>query len=157
MAAVEPKAVSVALREMLPGDDDAAGLAFYRDCVARDITVQHILYTPEEAVRFTGLVASGDLPADGLSAIFVLGRYDDGPPSQPDQIDRFLDACAGLETPLDWMVCAFGVAETACLGAALAKGGKARVGFENNLLQPDGSVAQDNAARVRSVAAFLKG
>jgi uncharacterized protein (DUF849 family) len=31
-------------------------------------------------------------------------------------------------------------------------GGKARVGFENNLRMADGSLAPDNAARVREIA-----
>jgi uncharacterized protein (DUF849 family) len=33
-------------------------------------------------------------------------------------------------------------------------GGKARVGFENNLRMADGSLAPDNAARVREIAGY---
>ncbi|MGH6946299.1 MAG: 3-keto-5-aminohexanoate cleavage protein, partial [Kiloniellales bacterium] len=41
---------------------------------------------------------------------------------------------------------------TACALTATALGGHARVGFENNLYLPGGSIATDNAALVRSVA-----
>jgi hypothetical protein len=42
------------------------------------------------------------------------------------------------------MVCSFGPREAACgIGAALL-GGDVRVGFENNLALPDGSLAPDN-------------
>ena len=51
-----------------------------------------------------------------------------------------------------WAVCAFGATENACITAAAALGGHARVGFENNLLQKDGSVAPDNRALVRQAA-----
>jgi len=48
-----------------------------------------------------------------------------------------------------WTVCAFGPAEAACVTAAALAGGHVRVGFENNLHEPDGRVAPDNAALVR--------
>lgn len=40
--------------------------------------------------------------------------------------------------------------------AAAREGGHARVGFENNRLLADGSVAQDNAALVRQLVAALR-
>jgi uncharacterized protein (DUF849 family) len=51
-----------------------------------------------------------------------------------------------------WSLCAFGRREAACAIAAAALGGHARVGFENNLHLPDGSLAPDNAALVAAVA-----
>jgi len=47
----------------------------------------------------------------------------------------------------------FGPREAACALTAAALGGHVRVGFENNLLLPDGTVAPDNAALVRNAAA----
>ena len=38
-----------------------------------------------------------------------------------------------------WSLCAFGATELRCMGAAIALGGHVRVGFENNLFNPDGS------------------
>lgn len=53
----------------------------------------------------------------------------------------------------DWMLCSFGADETASLVEAVRAGGKVRVGFENSLLNADGSRAADNAERVREVLA----
>ncbi|MGB0967112.1 MAG: 3-keto-5-aminohexanoate cleavage protein, partial [Halocynthiibacter sp.] len=49
---------------------------------------------------------------------------------------------------LDWTICAFGPNELACARAALQAGGNLRVGFENNLHLPDGTLARDNAELV---------
>ncbi len=40
-------------------------------------------------------------------------------------------------------------AEAACISAAMALGGHGRVGFENNLYLPDGSLASENSDLVR--------
>ena len=53
------------------------------------------------------------------------------------------------------MICAFGPAETECLVEAARQGGKMRIGFENSLWNADGSLAKDNAARVRELVASL--
>ncbi len=154
--AVEAQAVSVALREMVPGDaDEGAGGAFFRRAAERGVAVQHILYAPDEVARFVALVERGVIPAEGLSVLFVLGSYDGARASTPDLIPLYRAPLAALAQEPEWMVCAFGAAETGCLAAALEAGGKARVGFENNFLNADGSVARDNAERVREVARFL--
>lgn len=87
--------------------------------------------------------------------LHVLGRYSAGQVSAPSDLAEPLarQRAAGLQA--DWAVCAFGPAETACLVAAIAQGGKARIGFENNLLNADGSPARDNADRVRELVAAL--
>ena len=46
------------------------------------------------------------------------------------------------------MVCAFGPNEHLCLAAAAKKGADVRVGFENSLLSPDGTIHKDNATSV---------
>ena len=38
-----------------------------------------------------------------------------------------------------------------CLKTAIKLGGKIRVGFENSLLMPDGSIAPDNETKVKAV------
>ena len=45
--------------------------------------------------------------------------------------------------------------KAACLKAAISAGGKVRVGFENSVYMADGSIASDNAARVREAASFM--
>ena len=70
--------------------------------------------------------------------------------SEPADLLPFLAAHDGA-TP--WAVCAFGPREAACALTAAALGGHMRVGFENNLFLPDGTLAPDNAALVRNAAA----
>ncbi len=152
---VVPAAVSVALREMVAdAGDEAEAARFYDRCRERDIAVQHILYEPAEVARLGGFIERGIVPGDGLSVIYVLGRYAASQQSDPADLAGFLDVAATLPVAPDWMVCAFGVNETAALAAALAAGGKVRVGFENSLWHADGSLARDNAERVAAIAAL---
>jgi len=60
--------------------------------------------------------------------------------------NRALLLFLGAEMPAfrHWMVCAFGQQETACVTAGALLGGHARVGFENDLLLPNGTVASGN-------------
>lgn len=60
--------------------------------------------------------------------------------------------CSGI----DWGLCAFGSNETDCLIEAIHRGGKARIGFENSLWNRDGSVAADNAERVRELKGLIR-
>ena len=48
-------------------------------------------------------------------------------------------------------MCAFGAQEHACAIAAAALGGHARIGFENNLLLRDGTIAPNNTALAQQV------
>lgn len=117
--------------------------------------VQHILYTPAEVTRLASLVARGDIPGP-VQVLYVLGRYQPPIPARPDMLAGFLAAARAFADGPDWAACAFGPAETDCLVAAVAAGGKARIGFENNLVGPDGRPAYDNAERVRDLVARLR-
>jgi len=151
---VRPPAVSVALREILSdGEHDAHRLFGF--CREAGIAVQHILYEADEVDVLAGLVTRGIVAREGLQVLHVLGRYAPGQVSRPDDLVRPVARQQALGLHSDWAVCAFGPHETDCLVAACALGGKARVGFENNLLNADGSLARDNAERVREVAAAL--
>ncbi|MET4101802.1 3-keto-5-aminohexanoate cleavage enzyme [Roseovarius sp. MBR-78] len=143
--------VSVALREMAEEADEAPG--FYAACAERDIAVQHILYDAADFDLLARLVPEGLRDAAGVQMIFVLGRYSAGQESDARDLAPFLERLAARNTPADWAACAFGRAETACLAAAHAAGGKLRVGFENSLWHEDGRLARDNADRVRAVMA----
>ncbi|MDZ7710248.1 MAG: 3-keto-5-aminohexanoate cleavage protein [Roseovarius sp.] len=142
--------VSVALREMAGEADEAPG--FYATCAERGIAVQHILYDAADFDLLARLVPDELRDAAGLQLIFVLGRYSAGQESDARDLAPFLDRLAARAAPADWAACAFGRAETACLKAAHAAGGKLRVGFENSLWHDDGRLARDNADRVRAVA-----
>jgi len=147
--AVRPEAVSVAWRELAPdARHERAAITFLRWCRSRAIAVQVILYTPEEVARWREAEARFPEVA-GLARLYVLGRYT-GAPGDPAEICAFRRADAG--SAARWMVCAFGPRETACAAVAMALGGDVRVGFENNLILPDGATAPDNAALVRAAA-----
>lgn len=145
-----PDGISAALREMLAEGETPEALRFYHDLAERDVAVQHILYDPGDAERLAAFAPK--LPEGPLQVIFVLGRYAELDETAPAAIRPFLEALEGHD--LDWAVCAFGRHETAALAEALRLRGKARVGFENNLTDPEGRPARDNAERVRAIAAL---
>ncbi len=145
---VRPAAVSVSLREMLADGETTEARAFYHDTHAANIAVQHILYDSHDIEQFVALMAAGFLPASPPQVLLVLGRYSDKLEAAPCELPEMLTPLLSLNQTPDWAACAFGRHETACLKLAQSLGGKIRVGFENNTLNADGSVAVDNAARV---------
>jgi uncharacterized protein (DUF849 family) len=80
----------------------------------------------------------------------VLGRKDGM--SNPQDLLPFVNA---WRADWPWTACAFGRTEPLCLAAAVALGGHVRVGFENNLLAPDGTPARDNAAAVTNIRELI--
>lgn len=154
---LRPEHVSVALREMVAGQDERDIREFYHWAHGAGITIQHILYSPREVRLFEEFVARGVIPSDGLELIFVLGQYGGHRDSLPGDIARYIHARAGAIADADWAVCAFGRHETDCLLHAVRAGGKARIGFENNLLNSDGSIASGNAERVAELVAGIGG
>jgi 3-keto-5-aminohexanoate cleavage enzyme len=150
MQALQPEAFSVAVRELIPdAASETAAAQFLKEQAERGIFVQHILYDENDVRRFTDLVDRGVIPRTSASGLFVLGRYTQGQQSSPNDLLPFLNAWA-LDLP--WALCAFGRREAACAITAATLGGHVRVGFENNLHLPDGTLAPDNAALVRGVA-----
>jgi uncharacterized protein (DUF849 family) len=148
---VRPEAASIALRELVPdATAEPEAQAFLAWLRAEGIMPQYILYSPDEVARYRDLCARGVIPPARDFLLFVLGRYSAGQVSAPADLLPFLRAHEGA---MPWAVCAFGPGEAACAMAAAALGGHVRVGFENNLYLPDGTVAPDNAALVRNAAA----
>ena len=145
--AVRPEAVSLALRELVPDADAEKPFAEFMDWVRREgVVPQIILYAPDEAVKLAALQASGVVPFASIPVIYVLGRYTTGQTSSPADLLPFL--APGQPEAAHWMTCAFGRYENACVTTGALLGGHVRVGFENNLLMPDGTMARDNAALV---------
>lgn len=152
---VRPEAVSLALREFVPDASHEAAFADFLGWLRTEsVSPQIILYSPEEAVKLAQLKARGLVPFEEVPVLYVLGRYTPGQKSSPSDLLPFL--AAGMPRFAHWSVCAFGVRENACVTTAALLGGHMRVGFENNLWRPDGSVAPDNAALVAAAHAALE-
>lgn len=152
--ALTPRMISMAVREMAgEGADLEQARRFYQWCSDNSVHVQHILYDAEDVARLYQLSAQGVVRGHHHCGLFVLGRYLTDRESVPADIDPFLQACAqhGGDSRMDWFVCAFGSNEHDCALRAVDLGGHARVGFENNLLRADGSVAADNAEQVEAL------
>ena len=145
---LQPDAVSVALREITAQQDAAVTRRFFAMCHEAGIGVQHILYDQADVAHLARLVAGGDVPRAGLKALIVLGRYTTGQTTAPADVAHLGLSLTSALPGVDWSACAFGPTETACLIEAMRHGGKARIGFENNRMNADGSVAADNAERV---------
>ncbi|MBN9070094.1 MAG: 3-keto-5-aminohexanoate cleavage protein [Rhizobiales bacterium] len=153
---VRPEAASLALRELAP--DDAAEPAFAEALSwmkQENVLPQIILYNPGEAVRLAAMIQRGLVPWSDIPVLYVLGRYTVSQTSQPTDLLPFL--APDMPRFSSWSVCAFGRYEAACVTAAALLGGHVRVGFENNLLLPDGSLASSNAALVEAVATAATG
>jgi uncharacterized protein (DUF849 family) len=150
MAAVrelKPEAVSLALKELCPdaeAESDAA--EFFAWLRTERVMPQFILFTPDEVIRFTELRNRGVIPGDWPFVLLVLGRYSDSLTGDPDLIGQYVE---GLQRDVTWMVCCFGKTENIAVAEAARLNGHARVGFENNLVLPDGTTAPDNAALVK--------
>ncbi len=150
VTALKPEAVSVGLREVDQPEIGEAGLAQFFGWLAKErVMTQVIVYDVADLQRWQALRAKGVIPDAPWSLLFVLGRYSVGQTSEPKDLLPFVMAHTGNEP---WSMCAFGAGEHACATTAVALGGHARVGFENNLLLSNGQVAPDNAALVRQVA-----
>lgn len=147
--------ISVALREMVPSPEawPAAG-DFYHWAAEANVAIQHILYTPKDVAMFLGVLDEDKIPGTHHLLQLVLGDYQGTHISRPDNIQPLLDLLDGSSAAhtFDWMLCAFGREETDCLTEAVRLGGKVLVGFENSLWNQDGSLAGDNAERVREIS-----
>ena len=150
--AVEPEMISMAVREMASEDGDLVlARQFYQWTHDNQVHIQHIVFDTNDLERLFSLQSQGVIPAGRLCVLYVLGRYSEGRESTPADIEPFLGTAQGHD--IDWFVCAFGRQEHACALQALKLGGHARVGFENNLLMADGSIAGHSSDLVAQLVA----
>ena len=145
---VMPPGISIGVLEMMPDRQPSAeDVRLYRTLHEAGTRIQHLVFSPEEVDVLADLIAKAELPREDFWCLFVIGHYT-GRISHPDLIRPFRDRMAAHALVPDWAICAFAEEEHDSLVEAVAQGGKLRVGFENSLFMPDGSVAPDNAARV---------
>lgn len=152
--AVKPEAISVAIRELIPSPEyEAAAAAFFVWIEEQQIVPQYILYSPAEIEYFASLRNKGVIPAGPQFFLFVLGKKNapdqHSSYAQPEDIIPFMQAKERfLNADDQWGICAFGAYENACMLEAAQRGGHVRMGFENNHMLADGTVAANNAALV---------
>ena len=147
---LRPEAVSVSLRELSQPALDRRQLAdLFEHLRTERIMTQVIFYDADEVRQWQALQREGVIPPGPWLALFVLGRYRTGQTSLPADLLPYLQPW-DLAEP--WAMCAFGAQEYRCAMAAAALGGHVRVGFENNQLLRDGTVAPDNAALLHQAA-----
>lgn len=146
-----PRSVSIALREIIPTDDNRSVAAEFLLWLSQQKTLpQYILYDANDVMRYRSLVTEGIIPDTPHWVLFVLGRYSEGQQSDPNQLQPFLTASKGIKVP--WAVCAFGKTELDCVLAATEQGGHVRVGFENNIYLQNGQIAKGNTELIKQVA-----
>ncbi len=152
---LKPEAVSLALRELCAdSSSEPAAAEFFAWLNTNNVMSQYILYSADEVVRFEDLRHRGVIRDEVPFVLFVLGRYSEDLVGDVSELRGFADA-ASPDTV--WAVCSFGQTEYAAVAQAAAMGGHARVGFENNLVLPNGEMAADNAALVRLAAESGRG
>ena len=150
-----PAAASVSIREMLSDGNRTAARRAYHGAEEAGIAIQHIAYDERDIASLKLAIEDGTIPSCRLQLLLVMGTYDKQQPARLKNLAPLLRLVAGMLPKADYAVCAFGPEETSILGTVLTRGGKIRVGFENNLHSQDGRLAQNNAARVAEVLAAL--
>ena len=152
---VMPPGISIGIIEMIPdGQPTTEDIRLYKTLYEAGTRIQHICYFPEHLDIVRQIIDKAGLPEDDIWCLFTIGHYS-GRVSRPEMIDLFLDKLDKLSLSPDWAICAFAEQEQICLEKAVSRGGKVRVGFENSLFMPDGSIAENNAARVAAARALF--
>lgn len=145
---LRPEAVSLALREICPAaEDESAAADLFAWMREEHVWPQYILYSIDDIVRFDDMRQRGVFADDAPFVMFVLGKYGIAEPGSKQDLDAMLAAID--HSALPWATCCFGPHENEVMLAATGAGGHVRLGFENNLHLPDGSLAADNAALIR--------
>lgn len=146
LTALEPRAASIAVREMAA--DQAVAEASYAFAEEAGIEVQHITYSPACLQQLQDWYAKGLVRPSQQRVLFVLGQYAPARDARPQDLKPMLQALQGP----GWQasLCAFGRQEHACLRAARDQGLGLRLGFENSITDQNGRQHGDNAASIRS-------
>lgn len=153
---VIPSSVSIGLTEVFSDGAIDENKVLFEFAHENEMAIQFILYDPKEIEGVVDYIDKGIIKEDGLKLLYVLGRYTEGQVSSPEDLDAFVQRADALELNADWAVCAFGNRETDCLLRVHQLGGKVRVGFENNTINQNGSLANSNEERVKEIARLTR-
>jgi len=152
---VVPPGISIGIREMIPSRQPTIDdIKVYKKLTESGTKIQHICYGPEDIDLLSNLLDKAELSKTGTWCMFVIGHYS-GKISNPENISPFVERLKKNNMNGDWAVCAFAKEEVSCLKMAIKLGGKIRVGFENSLLMPDGSVAPNNETKVKAASTLF--
>ncbi len=98
MRELRPRAVSVALREVLPSiGHEGPAADFFSWLRTENIGTQCIVYNVEELKAFYQLRGRGVIPGDRVTLMLVLGRYTTGAISKPIDLLPYLQALDPLQ------------------------------------------------------------
>ena len=149
--------VSVAIREILRAQDPEKLRPFFYQLLNKS-RVQFILYDVDDFKTLASLIDRSIIQPNSTEVLYVLGRYSANQESTPDQLDPFLDIRERFKktcSPAKEMICAFGKGQIPCLLRAASEGIDLRIGFENGIWLPDGTIAESNAALVSALVESL--
>ena len=153
---VMPPGISIGIIEMIPdGQPTPDDIKLYKSLYEAGTRIQHICYFPDHLDIVRQIIDKAKLPEEDIWCLFTIGHYS-GRISDPELIDQFLDKLKSLNLTPDWAVCAFAEREQICLQKAVSLGGKVRVGFENSLFMPDGTIAENNTSRVAAARTLFE-
>ena len=146
----QPEAVSLAIRELIPGRTyESVAAKFFQWLYRERIAPQWILYDRNDIDQFKSFCARGLIPDELVHVLLVLGSYHQSRQSDPAELEKLIPH---VDPNWLWSVCAFGSAESRCMKSAVALGGHCRVGFENNLEVSAGRLADSNTELVEATA-----
>ncbi|VAW01842.1 hypothetical protein MNBD_ALPHA01-1302 [hydrothermal vent metagenome] len=146
---LRPEAVSLALRELCPGEDDVNEMADFAKWMAQEnIFPQYILYDETDYQRFDNYRKRGVFDNDRPFTLFVLGSYRNDTPEK--DVDRL--KLRTRQAAFPWAVCGFGINESDAVIHAAQNAGHIRVGFENNIWRKDGEQLLNNAEMIKFCA-----
>ena len=149
--------VSVAIREILRAQDPKKLRPFFCQLLTKS-RVQFILYDVDDFKTLASLIDQSIIQPNSIEVLYVLGRYSADQESTPDQLDPFLEIRERFKktcSPAKEMICAFGKGQIPCLLRAASEGIDLRIGFENGIWLPDGTIAESNAALVTALIESL--
>jgi len=146
---LKPEAISLALRELCPGENEVSEIADFAKWMAREnIFPQYILYDETDYQRFDDYRRRGIFDNNLPFTLFVLGSYrNDTPEKDVDQLKR-----RTRQADFPWAVCGFGINEADAVIHAARHGGHIRVGFENNIWRKEGEPLLNNAEMIKFCA-----
>ncbi len=148
---LKPSAVSIGLREIKNLDEPIIKKHFdaMRDAKTHP---QLILYNEADLLLYKDWLERKVIPGSAYPVLLVIGKKMAEPSFDNGYLrPEFIDALPASS----WMICAFGENEFETAKLAASLGGHIRIGFENNSVLSDGSIADDNAELIAQTSSYL--